>query len=38
LLEVEEFVDFLAAKTGRLAAMDRLLAIAPAHVHQYRIT
>jgi hypothetical protein len=30
LVEVEDFVDFLAAKTGRLAAMDRLLAIAPA--------
>jgi hypothetical protein len=28
--EVEDFVDFLAAKTRRLAAMDRLLAIAPA--------
>ena len=30
LSEVEDFVDFLAAKTRRLAAMDRLLAIAPA--------
>ncbi len=28
--EVEDFVDFLTAKTSRLAAMDRLLAIAPA--------
>jgi hypothetical protein len=28
--EVEDFVDFLAAKTRRLAALDRLLAIAPA--------
>lgn len=28
--EVEDFVDFLAAKARRLAAMDRLLAIAPA--------
>jgi hypothetical protein len=28
--EVEDFVDFLAAKTRRLAAMDRLLATAPA--------
>ena len=30
LNEVEDFVDFLAAKTRRLAAMDRLLAVAPA--------
>jgi hypothetical protein len=30
LSEVEDFVDFLAAKTLRLAALDRLLAIAPA--------
>ncbi|HEU0156790.1 MAG TPA: hypothetical protein VFQ82_12020 [Stellaceae bacterium] len=30
LSEVEDFVDFLAAKTRRLAALDRLLAIAPA--------
>ncbi len=30
LSEVEDFVDFLAANTRRLAAMDRLLAIAPA--------
>ena len=28
--EVEDFVDFLAAKSRRLAAFDRLLAIAPA--------
>lgn len=28
--EVEDFVDFLAAKTRRRAALDRLLAIAPA--------
>jgi uncharacterized protein DUF2281 len=28
--EVEDFVDFLAAKTQRLAAMDRPLAVAPA--------
>jgi hypothetical protein len=28
--EVEDFVDFLAAKTARRAAMGRLLAIAPA--------
>ncbi len=28
--EVEDFVDFLAAKTRRLAALDRLLANAPA--------
>ena len=30
LSEVEDFVDFLTAKTLRRAAMDRLLAIAPA--------
>ena len=30
LAEVEDFVDFVAAKTHRLAALDRLLAIAPA--------
>jgi hypothetical protein len=30
LAEVEDFVDFVAAKTRRLAALDRLLAIAPA--------
>jgi hypothetical protein len=28
--EVEDFVDFLNAKSRRLAALDRLLAIAPA--------
>lgn len=28
--EVEDFVDFLAAKTRKRAALDRLLAIAPA--------
>lgn len=28
--EVEDFVDFLTAKTRKLAALDRLLAIAPA--------
>jgi hypothetical protein len=28
--EVEDFVDFLAAKTRRRVALDRLLAIAPA--------
>jgi len=28
--KVEDFVDFLTAKTRRLAALDRLLAIAPA--------
>jgi hypothetical protein len=28
--EVEDFVDFLAGKTRRLEAIDRLLAIAPA--------
>jgi hypothetical protein len=28
--EVEDFVEFLAAKEKRLAALDRLLAIAPA--------
>jgi Protein of unknown function (DUF2281) len=30
LAEVEDFVDFLATKARRLAALDRLLAIAPA--------
>jgi hypothetical protein len=30
LEEVEDFVDFLSAKSRRLAALDRLLAIAPA--------
>jgi hypothetical protein len=28
--EVEDFVDFLTAKSRKLAAIDRLLAIAPA--------
>jgi len=28
--EVEDFVDFLSAKSRRVAALDRLLAIAPA--------
>lgn len=28
--EVEDFVDFLAAKSNRRTALDRLLAIAPA--------
>lgn len=28
--EVEDFVDFLAARTKKQAALDRLLAIAPA--------
>lgn len=28
--EVEDFVDFLAAKSRRRSALDRLLAIAPA--------
>ncbi len=28
--EVEDFVEFLAARSSRRAAMDRLLAIAPA--------
>ncbi len=30
LAEVEDFVEFLASKTRRRAAIDRLLAIAPA--------
>jgi hypothetical protein len=30
LAEVEDFVEFLAAKSRRRAALDRLLAIAPA--------
>ena len=30
LAEVEDFVEFLAAKTQKRAALDRLLAIAPA--------
>ncbi len=29
LVEVEDFIDFLNAKSRRLAALDRLLAIAP---------
>jgi hypothetical protein len=29
-VEVEDFVDFLATKSRRLAALDRLLAMAPA--------
>jgi hypothetical protein len=28
--EVEDFIDFLSAKSRRIAALDRLLAIAPA--------
>jgi hypothetical protein len=28
--EVEDFIDFLSAKSRRLAALDRLLAVAPA--------
>ena len=28
--EVEDFIDFISSKTRRLAALDRLLAIAPA--------
>ena len=28
--EVEDFVDFIASKARRLAALDRILAIAPA--------
>lgn len=28
--EIEDFVDFLAGKSRRLGALDRLLAIAPA--------
>ncbi len=28
--EVEDFVEFIAAKTSRRAALDRLLAVAPA--------
>ncbi len=28
--EVEDFIDFLSAKSRRLAALDRFLAIAPA--------
>ena len=30
LVEVEDFVEFLAAKSRKNAALDRLLAIAPA--------
>ena len=30
IAEVEDFVDFLAGKSRRLDALDRLLAIAPA--------
>lgn len=30
LSEVEDFVDFLSAKSRRIAALNRLLAIAPA--------
>ena len=30
LAEVEDFIDFLAAKDKKRAALDRLLAIAPA--------
>lgn len=30
IAEVEDFVEFLSAKTRRQAALDRLLAIAPA--------
>ncbi len=30
IAEVESFVDFIASKTRRLTALDRLLAIAPA--------
>lgn len=30
IAEVENFVDFVAANTRRLAVLDRLLAIAPA--------
>jgi len=30
LEEVEDFVDFLTARTRRAAALDRLLAVAPA--------
>jgi hypothetical protein len=30
IAEVEDFVDSIAIKTRRLAALDRLLAIAPA--------
>jgi hypothetical protein len=30
IAEVEDFVDFLAGKSRRLEALDRLLAVAPA--------
>lgn len=30
IAEVEDFVDFIASKERRLAALDRLLAVAPA--------
>lgn len=30
IVEVEDFVEFLSAKTRRQAALDRLLALAPA--------
>jgi hypothetical protein len=30
IAQIEDFVDFLSAKTRRLAAMGRLLAVAPA--------
>jgi hypothetical protein len=30
LSEIEDFIDFISAKTRRLAALDSLLAIAPA--------
>lgn len=30
IAEVEDFVDFLATRTRRQAALDRLLAVAPA--------
>ena len=30
IAEVEDFVDFLAGKARRLAALDRILAVAPA--------
>jgi hypothetical protein len=30
LAEIEDFVDFVAAKARRLEALDRLLAVAPA--------
>jgi hypothetical protein len=30
IAEIEDFVDFIATKTRRLSALDRLLAVAPA--------